>query len=60
MKFDVLKSQILILSTSGAPLREINHPAFMQPRYSKSADMLRYSVRLLLHYLRYNQIPVFN
>lgn len=28
--------------------------------YAKSADMLRYSVRLLLYYLRYNQIPVFN
>ncbi|MBC5794849.1 IS1 family transposase [Sphaerospermopsis sp. LEGE 00249] len=28
--------------------------------YSKSVDMLKYSVRLLLHYLKYNQIPVFN
>ncbi|MBE9210813.1 hypothetical protein IQ244_30790 [Nostoc sp. LEGE 06077] len=28
--------------------------------YSKSADKLKYSIRLLLHYFQYRQIPVFN
>ncbi len=28
--------------------------------YSKSIDMLKYSIRLLLHYLKYRQIPVFS
>lgn len=27
--------------------------------YSKSVDMLKYSVRLLLYYLKYREIPVF-
>ena len=27
--------------------------------YSKSVDMLKYSVSLLLHYLKYSEIPVF-
>ena len=26
--------------------------------YSKSVDMLKYSIRLLLHYLKYQEIPV--
>lgn len=26
--------------------------------YSKSEEMLRYSIRLLLHYLKYREIPV--
>lgn len=26
--------------------------------YSKSADMLRYSIRLLLHYLKFREIPL--
>lgn len=28
--------------------------------YSKSVDMLKHSIRLLLHYLKYREIPVFN
>lgn len=28
--------------------------------YSKSVDMLKYSIRLLLHYLKYGRIPVFS
>ncbi|MEH1831255.1 MAG: IS1 family transposase [Nostoc sp.] len=28
--------------------------------YSESVDMLKYSIRLLLHYLKYREIPVFN
>jgi len=28
--------------------------------YSKSVDMLKYSIRLLLHYLKYWEIPVLN
>lgn len=28
--------------------------------YSKSVDMLKYSLRLLLHYLKYWEIPVLN
>ncbi len=28
--------------------------------YSKSVDMLKHSVRLLLHYLKYREIPVFS
>ncbi|MBD2772570.1 IS1 family transposase [Iningainema tapete] len=28
--------------------------------YSKSVDMLKYSIRLLLQYLKYREIPVFN
>ena len=28
--------------------------------YSKSVDMLKHSVRLLLQYLKYRQIPVFS
>lgn len=28
--------------------------------YSKLVDMLKYSIRLLLHYLKYREIPVFN
>ena len=27
--------------------------------YSKSVDMLQHSIRLLLHYLKYREIPVF-
>ncbi|MBD2537008.1 IS1 family transposase, partial [Nostoc flagelliforme FACHB-838] len=27
--------------------------------YSKSVDMLKHSIRLLLHYLKYREIPVF-
>ncbi|MBW4452556.1 MAG: IS1 family transposase, partial [Nostoc indistinguendum CM1-VF10] len=27
--------------------------------YSKSVDMLKHSIRLLLHYLKYKKIPVF-
>ena len=27
--------------------------------YSKAVDMLKYSIRLLLHYLKYRAIPVF-
>lgn len=27
--------------------------------YSKSVDMLKYSIRLLLHYLKYREIPMF-
>jgi IS1 family transposase len=27
--------------------------------YSKSAEMLKYSMRLLLHYLKYQEIPAF-
>jgi hypothetical protein len=49
MKFDVLKSQTLILSTSGAPLREINHPAFMQPRnfiFMECGQLQQYSNKL--------------
>ncbi|NJO41302.1 MAG: IS1 family transposase, partial [Cyanobacteria bacterium CRU_2_1] len=26
--------------------------------YSKSIEMLRYSIRLLLHYLRFGDVPV--
>ncbi|MFL0606796.1 IS1 family transposase, partial [Cylindrospermopsis raciborskii UAM/DH-ZRr] len=28
--------------------------------YSKSVDMLRYSIKLLLHYLKYEVIPAFS
>ncbi|WP_442937461.1 IS1 family transposase [Nostoc sp.] len=28
--------------------------------YSKSVDMLKYSIRLLLHYFKYREIPVFS
>ncbi|NMF67525.1 IS1 family transposase, partial [Brasilonema octagenarum UFV-OR1] len=27
--------------------------------YSKSVDMLKHSIRLLVHYLKYKEIPVF-
>jgi len=44
-----MKSQTLILSTSGAPLREINHPAFMQPRnfiFMECGQLQQYSNKL--------------
>ena len=28
--------------------------------YSKSVEMLKYSIRLLLHYLKYQEIPMLN
>ncbi|WP_442941764.1 IS1 family transposase [Nostoc sp.] len=59
---DHMISKIYITRVEGENTRLRHYLARLDRKtlcYSKSLDMLKYSIRLLLHYLKYREIPVF-